>query len=75
MLLSLELRDLVLEDAVADIMADELGGIGLDLGSLPAEEGHVDVKGFVPGAGLAEAAETALAASAHVDKGALFSMH
>ena len=70
-LLSLEQRDLVLEDAVAEVMADDLGGIELDLGSLPAE-GHIDVKGLVPGAGLAEAADTALAASAHVDKGALF---
>ena len=52
-LLSLEQRDLVLEDAVADIMADELWGIELDLGSLPAD-GHVDFKGFVPGAGRSE---------------------
>ena len=50
MLLSLEQRDLVLEDVVADVMADEIGGIELDLGSLPAE-GHRDVKGIVPGGG------------------------
>ena len=68
---SLAERDLVLEEAVAEVLADGLGGTERDLGSLPAES-HVDVRGPAPGEGLAEAAAAAFAASASVDPSTVF---